>query len=692
MRNNKIALSDPLFPDGPSFTARVTALLSNKSEAQDLISQVHDLIGPEKLSADELAAGFHVQDEERQTLYITPSLKRDRPIQSPAGNLMRYWLVDYLVTKSQELSDAPNGVQWSFYLHDANKGASEGSGTDTGTDLGAGAGTSTTTGKANSKAKEKSKSKAKGKSKGTDESQAKCDVELLFLPESVRRKRCGYSAAVRPASEVACQEFERLSFDKAFNNMLSFHDLKAASARSDSACVNEALAQSMSASELQSYLRKLRSTRYTVYCYCPAKGSKNNLKLYRQLKKYGAAAFLQGLGFPLFSIGLVNKVEFYSDMSYLADKIDYFNATTSSSIIGSVFAKEFEKPKENLYKKYRERYQSEDDDEWDEWAVDEYEEDYYRYNKVETDQITPFQVFFGSSLFVPELCKKMGFDAVFTPDSFLNRAFCYDHTYATNSHGGGGTIKMPLAKIERTATAEALIAHYKFRTDVIYGESRCLPLLFNFYIPNLVAFVKSGGQNSASAPDGDPMALLQHAGATAGFCAFPIETIRKNFRKKSDAEAATPEAKAKAKVKAAAAAAKAAEKAAKAAKKQVTVRKSESDRLLLAAEELLFRNDEQHAAYGRSVAATAKSIGQYISKECGGEVRYIGFARSLKYLYVDFLIFDSEAFKAAIVGLQDSAFAKKHGLSSCSFQTFSRYAPIHTFYGKAPKLDATPEF
>lgn len=651
------ALSSQLFPEGSSFVERVTTLLTTKADAKDLISQTRSLIGPDHaLSKDEIATCFRVVDDEQQTLYLMPSMQRNKSRRSAACNIMRLWLIDYMVGKSQELNSAPNAVQWYSSLPDTAKAQS------------------------------------------TDE------LWLLFSPEKISNNN------KRKTARVAHIEFTKMQWDDSHRPFLHFSDLKPAP-KHDCGVLSEsnALLEQMSPSELQKYIDKLRSTRYSVYGYFPDPSCTLPRDFKGHVDKFVTADILQRAGFPVALFGFTDQLkpcQRKSDFLWVAeddnddDDDEGKRAVTTQSVVGAL--EDAKDPRDD--DDYDDDYDDFGDFDFDDGDDDyDYDDEYDDFGDgddddddgdllsdviVEEDQVSPFKPFFGSSRLLPDLCKKLGFDLAYTPYDYFERKFCYEHTFATNINSS--TLKMALGALKRiklTDESESLIARYKLRSDVVYGESSCIPLLFNFYDVSLSDLVKNNGKNPATkaTPDNDVMSLLLQAGATAGFCVFPLETIRDNFiqdarsTESSDECGVDSKAKTKTKVK---------------VKRLSNGRVSKKDRLLQANEEQLFDDLEQHAAYTKAVAAIADKIGQHIckSKGCVGMVKNIGYARSIKYLYVDFLIFDSDAFKAAVVGLQDSALAKKHGLSSCSFQTFSRYAPIYTFYGKAPVLDASPEF
>ena len=94
-------------------------LLAGKGREEDFIAQTRKLIGPEQMSKDDAFACFRVNvkgdDKKRLTLHLAPPLDLQmygKPVSSTASNLMRMWLVDYIVDKSKERAKAFRCVKW----------------------------------------------------------------------------------------------------------------------------------------------------------------------------------------------------------------------------------------------------------------------------------------------------------------------------------------------------------------------------------------------------------------------------------------------------------------------------------------------------------------------------------------------------------------------------------------------------
>ncbi len=315
--------------------------------------------------------------------------------------------------------------------------------------------------------------------------------------------------------------------------------------------------------------------------------------------------FQQGWGFPWYPLSLVGKVE------YVASKKAFDEIAKEHHALGPVDVFATSDDIKNLH------------------------------------ELSPFKPFSGMCLFVAKVCEKLKFDLAFSPFEFLERRFCYDHAFAC------GSKQMSLAiyasRIKVTPETEPLLAHFKLRSDVIYGESTCPALLYHYYRETLYSLVKHEGKSTDTTPAFSPIALLLNAGATAGFCVFSLEAIRQGFLQK-EAEAAKAEINAS--VTATSATTAAADTNAvedtttttdeeqgkntsnaqtKAKAKAKAKAKPASKRHLIEEDELNhFGNTQQRDAYANAVADIAEKIGKSICDSCKGEVRHLGYARSLK--------------------------------------------------------------
>ena len=392
--------------------------------------------------------------------------------------------------------------------------------------------------------------------------------------------------------------------------------------------------EKMTPPERQDYLKKLRNTRYKVYGYCRELCNKRLSADHGQIQRVNQTEFLQGWGFPF----CVTNGMRYSGIEY-----------TKSS-------RGFEKLIEENDAECR-RFSS-------------YFADERKYKVVVDDnEISPFKPFFGMLFEVNNLCKRMGFDQAFSPYEFMERTYIYQHSFAT----GDAKFTPVVTKANATPETDAITAHFKLRSDVIYGETTCPALINHYYTTSLRNMINNEGKCFGSA-EVNAMALLLRAGATAGFCVFPIEAVRQNFVDQNVSESVK--------------AAFAAEAEAAAASKTKSRKKKTMDEQ----EAALLIDWDLQGDYKKEVSLLAQNIGKFISDKSFGEVKYVGHARSLKYLYVDFLIFDSSLFKAAIAAFKDSDLAQENGLTSCSFQTFSRSAHIYHFYGEELQLDPSTTF